>query len=234
MCGCKNNQLKPTITGVNETRNIRPRGNGREHKKDRGTISALREFRVVGMGNTSNMAKLTLIDKYLPEYTFNEYHYIEVNRSVADVYNSAKDFDMSQSKLINVLFKIRGLPSKRMNLQGFISDIGFTNIEERFPTENLIGFWARTKIEPISGYRDFIENTISARVKVVWNFRFEEINGGQTKLSTKTRIWCVTPLSKITFGLYWRIIKPFSGVIRKRMLQIIKDDAESAESIMKN
>ena len=92
------------------------------------------------------MSELTLIDKYLPEYTFNEYHCIDVNSFVGDVYKSAKDFDMSKSRLIKALFYIRGLPTRRMNLQGFISDIGFTNLEERFPNEKLIGFWARTKI----------------------------------------------------------------------------------------
>ena len=178
-----------------------------------------------------NMSKLTLIDKYLPEYKFNEYHCIDVNSSVGDVFKIAKDFDMSKSKLIKALFYMRGLPTKRMNLQGFISNIGFTNIEERFPTENLIGFWARTKIETIANYDDFIDNTISAKVKVVWNFRFEKINDSQTKLSTETRVLCISPLTKLTFGLYWIIIKPFSGAIRKRMLQIIKDDAESNERI---
>ncbi|MEW6185222.1 MAG: hypothetical protein AB1585_05720 [Thermodesulfobacteriota bacterium] len=177
------------------------------------------------------MAKLTLIDKYLPEYTFNEYHCTLVNRPCEEVYKSAKDFDMSKSKLIKALFKIRGLPTKSMNLQGFISEVGFTNIEEDFPAENLIGFWARTKIEPIESYDAFIKNQLSARIKVVWNFRFERINDTQTKLSTETRVLCLTPFTKAAFGLYWQIIKPFSGVIRKRMLKIIKDDAELKERI---
>lgn len=173
------------------------------------------------------MPELPLIDKYLPEYTFNEIHCIDINCPVEDVYKSAKDFDLSKSKLIKALFLARGLPTRRMNLQGFISDAGFTNIEERFPTENLIGFWARTKIESIACYDDFINNTISARVKVVWNFQLEKRSDGLTRLSTETRILCINTLTRMTFGLYWLIIKPFSGVIRKRMLQIIKDDAES-------
>ncbi len=174
------------------------------------------------------MTDKTLIDKYLPEYTFNEYHDIIVNCPIEDAYKAAKDFDMSKSKLINVLFNLRGMPTKRMNLQGFVSDVGFTNIEERVPFENLIGFWVRTiKIEPITNHSDFINNTISAKVKVVWNFSFEKLNSGQTKVSTETRVLCVAPITKITFGLYWIIIKPFSGVIRKKMLQIIKQDSET-------
>ena len=167
-----------------------------------------------------------LIDKYLPEYTFNEFHEIVVNSPIEDVYKIAKNLDLSKSKLIITLFKIRGIPTKRMNLQDFISDIGHTNLEERFPTENLFGLWAKTKIEPISNHKDFIDNTISARIKIVWNFCFSSLNSTQTKVSTETRVLCVHPVAKVLFGLYWLIIKPFSGIIRTKMLEIIKKDSE--------
>jgi len=177
------------------------------------------------------MINKTLINKYLPRYSFNEYHEIVINSSIENVYNAAKNFDMSKSKLIKILFKLRRLPAKRLKLQDFITDIGFTSIEENFPTENLIGFWARTKIVPITSYDDFINNSISPRVKVVWNFHLKRLSSAQTKLSTETRVLCVSPITKITFGSYWLIIKPFSGAIRKRMLQIIKNDSESIEGI---
>jgi hypothetical protein len=173
------------------------------------------------------MIKQKLIDKYLPRYSFNEYHETVINSSIDKVYKKARDFDLSKSNLIKWLFKIRGLPTKRMHLQDFISDIGFTNIEENIPIENLIGFWARYKIEPITSPDDFINHTTSARVKVVWNFYLEKLNSNQVRLSTETRVLCMTPSAKVTFGLYWMIIKPFSGVIRNRMLQIIKQDLET-------
>ena len=168
----------------------------------------------------------TLIEKYLPEYTFNEFHEIVIESPIEKVYKIAKNFDLSKSKVIRILFKIRGMPTKRMNLQGLISDVGFSNIEEKFPEENLIGFWAKTKIEPITNHEDFINNAISAKIKVVWNFRFIRLTSAQTKVSTETRVLCVSPVTKIFFGLYWLIIKPFSGLIRKKMLQIIKQDSE--------
>lgn len=172
------------------------------------------------------MIKTKLIDKYLPKYTFNEYHETVINNSIEEVYKTAKNFDLSKSNLIKWLFKIRGLPTKRMNLQDFVSDIGFTNIEENIPIENLIGFWAIYKIAPITNPDDFIKNTYSARVKVVWNFYLEALNSNQTRLSTETRVLCISPFCKVTFSLYWMIIKHFSGATRKKMLQIIKHDSE--------
>jgi len=176
------------------------------------------------------MANDKLIDKYLPEYTFSEYHEIVIDGSIETVFDMSKNFDLSKSKLIKLLFKLRGLPTNRLNLQGFIADIGFTNIEEAFPTENLIGFWVRTKIEPITTYDDFVNNAISARIKCVWNFHLEKLNSSQTKLSTETRVLGIGRVARITFGLYWFVIKPFSGIIRKKMLQIIKQDSEFLSS----
>ena len=177
------------------------------------------------------MLRKKLIDKYLPKYSFNEYHETTINGPIEEVYETAKNFDLSKSHLIKWLFKVRGLPTKRMHLQDFISDIGFSTIEENIPVENLIGFWARYKIEPILNPDDFIKNTISARIKVVWNFYLEKLDSNQVRLSTETRVLCITPSAKVTFGLYWMIIKPFSGVIRKKMLRIIKQSSETASEI---
>ncbi len=54
------------------------------------------------------MVKVKLIDKYLPGYTFNEYHETVINSSIDEVYETAKNFDLSKSTLIKRLFKIRG------------------------------------------------------------------------------------------------------------------------------
>jgi len=173
------------------------------------------------------MERDILMDKYLPCYTFNEYHEILVDSPMATVYDVAYDFDLSKSKTIAWLFKIRGLPTKRLNLQDFIDDIGFTNLESNAPYENLIGFWARLKIAPIPGYEDFINNSISPWIKVVWNFQCEALGKNKTRVSTETRVLCVAPVTKITFRLYWLMIKPFSGLTRKKMLKIIKEDSET-------
>ncbi len=46
------------------------------------------------------MQKNTLIEKYLPEYTFNEYHEILVDSPIENVYEIAKNVDLSKSKII--------------------------------------------------------------------------------------------------------------------------------------
>ncbi len=177
------------------------------------------------------MKQTVLIDKYLPEYTFSKFHEIVVNCPIENVCHVAKDVELSKSKFITPLFKTRRLPIKRLNLQNFITDMGFTNLEENYPYENLIGFWTKAKSEKILDYEAFLNDPISPCLKAVWNFKFEKLEAGKAKVSTETRVLCVAAITKFTFGLYWLIIKPFSGITRKKMLNIIKNDAEALESI---
>ncbi len=180
------------------------------------------------------MTNETLIEKYLPQYTFREYHSIEVNSPVEQVYECSRDFDLSQSRVTRLLFTIRGLPTSRMNLQGFLEDMNFTSLEDKAPHEFLAGFWLKKKIESVPSYEAFSNNTISAKIKTVWNFRCQEISLGTTRLSTETRVLCIDSSTKLTFGLYWLIIRPFSGLIRLEMLKIIKTDAEARYPALSN
>ena len=166
------------------------------------------------------MQENSLIEKYLPEYTFNEKHEIVVNSSIENVYAIAKDFDLSKSKMILFLFKIRGLPTKRMNLRYFINDMGFTHLEERYPYETLVGFWSRFKIARIPCYEDFIQNSISPWIKVVWNFAFEKIAENKTKafncirirrepylLRCSLNIACIRAANALSLGLLLSLLK---------------------------
>ncbi|MEP6704948.1 MAG: hypothetical protein ABJB34_09095, partial [Acidobacteriota bacterium] len=61
--------------------------------------------------------------------------------------------------------------------------------------------------------------------KAVWNFSVAEA-GDKTRLTTETRIKCLDPDSRRSFGFYWTFIQPFSGLIRMEMLRAIKRRAE--------
>lgn len=172
------------------------------------------------------MSELRLIDNYLPEYTFNECHEIFVHSPIEEVYEVAKDVDLSKSKLIVMLFKMRGLSTKRMNLQGLIDDFGFSRLAENYPLEHLIGFLAADKVIPAANTKEFLTTTLPAKVKVAWNVTFSEISPGLTKVTTETRVLCLNNVTKRLYHVYWMLLKPVSGVIRKKMLRIIKRQSE--------
>jgi len=149
-----------------------------------------------------------LIDKYLPEYTYNEYHKKLINASAKKCFAVTKNLDMGESLTIRYLLRLRGLPAKDLTLQGFIKNICFTYLEE----------------EP---NREFVIDASRSNTRIIWNFYFAEIGENKTVVSTETRILCLTKRSKILFSVYWFFVKPFSGIIRLEMLRLIRKKAES-------
>lgn len=149
-----------------------------------------------------------LIDKYLPEYSYNEHHQKLINTSAKTSFLAAKDLDMRKSFISRSLFNLRGLPTKDLNLQGFLKNMGFVYLEE----------------EP---FKEFVIDASQPGLKMFWNFYFKEVDENKTLVSTETRILCLTKKSKILFSLYWFFIKPFRGLIRIEMLRLLKKKVEN-------
>lgn len=149
-----------------------------------------------------------LIDKYLPDFTYNEHHKRLINASAKECFLATKNLDMSKSFIARTLMKLRGLPTKDLNLQGFIKNICFKYLEEDL-------------------FKEFVIDASQRNTKIIWNFYCKEIEENETLVSTETRILCLTKRSKFLFSLYWFFIKPFSGIIRIEMLRLIKKKAEN-------
>lgn len=171
---------------------------------------------------------MMLLDKYLARYSYKEYHEIRVSSTPEQAYTAARNLDFSKSKTIKLLFGLRGLPVGDMTLDGFCANVNFTLLEEIPPREFIIGFWADFSVEKITDRELFAADIPSKRVKVVWNFQCDPVEKGSTMVSTETRVYCTTVMARLTFGLYWMLIRPFSGLIRKKMLLIVKQNAEQS------
>ncbi|MNT33576.1 hypothetical protein D3C72_1695100 [compost metagenome] len=52
-----------------------------------------------------------------------------------------------------------------------------------------------------------------------------EPEGTGTRLTTRTRVWCGDAAAQRRFTAYWLLIRPASGLIRRRMLQRVRDAA---------
>ncbi len=149
-----------------------------------------------------------LIDKYLPDYTYNECHKKIINASAQSCFIATKNLDMSKSFITATLMKLRGLPTEDLTMPGFLKNVCFVYLEE----------------DP---YKEFVIDASQQNIKIFWNFYFREIDKNKTLVSTETRILCSTKRSKFLFSLYWLFIKPFSGIIRIEMLRLIKKKAEN-------
>lgn len=170
---------------------------------------------------------MNLAEKFLPRYDFSEKHCITINASKKDCYIGTYNFDLSSSPLICLLFRLRKLPAKAQPLFAFAKGMKFTLLEEKRCDEFIFGFWVKKEIEWIIDKNIFVNNNTSHTLKVIWHFEFEAIKPEITKVTTVTKIMSRDRSSKIIFGLYWALIRHFSGLIRRVMLLRLKRMLES-------
>jgi hypothetical protein len=172
-----------------------------------------------------------LIDEFLPDFDFVEKHDISIRAHAADVVRAANSVDFGESWLLKSLFWLRGLPTENITLEN-MRESRFEKLAERPNSELLLGlvgkFWkpsGELKRIDSESFKNFSE---AGFAKAVWNFAAEE-TGDRTILTTETRVKCLDDESRRSFGWYWTIIRPFSGLIRMEMLRLIKQRAELSE-----
>ena len=173
-----------------------------------------------------------LIDQALPTYDEREYHQIEIKGNPTRVYESVRALDFSDSFLIRTLFRLRGLPATLKSVDDLL-EAGFILVDELPGQEFVLGligkFWAPSgKLEKANSlqYREFNHKGYA---KVAWNFAVSKTSHGLVQVSTETRIMCMDERSRKRFRLYWRLVGPFSGLVRKEMLRCLKESAELRE-----
>ena len=172
-----------------------------------------------------------LIDSFLPEYDFSETHDIKIRAEAAHVFHALNEVDFCESATVRWLFRLRGLPTEKTTLRE-MQKMRFETLGEKENQEILIGlagrFWTLMgdlKEVNSNNFREFNEKGFA---KAVCNFSID-VSGGETRLTTETRIKCLDAESRRSFRFYWAFIQPFSGLIRKEMLKTIKKKAESGK-----
>ncbi len=83
-----------------------------------------------------------LIDEFLPEYDFNETHDIEIRATAKTVYRALNEVDLCESAVIRWLFRLRGMPTKKMTLRE-MRRLGFEMLGESENRELLLGLAGR-------------------------------------------------------------------------------------------
>ncbi len=111
----------------------------------------------------------------------------------------------------------------------------FARLEEIENEELLLGivgrFWTLNgDLQEIDAKR-FVQFDRPGYARAAWSFSLKEQAPRRTLLQTRTRIQCTDYHSTRRFKMYWRIVGPFSGLIRKEMLRIIKQNAEAEPAI---
>lgn len=176
---------------------------------------------------------MSLADLHLPAYDVVMRHQTRVAASAPDAWAALHRADLGGSWMTRALLTLRGLrPRAGLRLDG-LAKAGFMPLGERPGREvafGLVGrFWTpsggRIAVTPAE-FRDFAR---PGYAKVVWTFAVEEDAPGSTRLVTETRVACVDAASRRRFRLYWLVVRPFSGVVRKAMLSAVAREAARAQ-----
>lgn len=174
-----------------------------------------------------------LIDAFMPTYDLRTRYHTDVRAPVETVYETVRFPSSGSSVLIRTLFRLRGFSADALSLKG-LPDAGFILLGERQNSEILLGlvgrFWTLSgHIQRLDreGFRGFDRPGFA---KAVVNFSLSLPAPGVTRVSTETRILCLCDHSRRRFHLYWALIGPFSGIIRKEWLRIVKIRSEESHS----
>lgn len=178
-----------------------------------------------------------LIDRFMPTFDVSEYHVRHIAAPADRTYDIVRGIDMMRSPLVKVLFGLRRVPQfftgnvtpiEALTFDALIEN-GFVLLAEEPGVEVVLGavgtFWKPTGgIEPIPA--DAFEGfDRPGYAKATMNLRVEPEGDRGCLVSTETRVVGTDDTSRRKFAAYWRLIGPFSALIRVQMLSLVEKDA---------
>ena len=181
------------------------------------------------------------IDGFLPTHDFSAAYEISIDAPTSVVYQCLLRSDFSEAWLVRLLMTVRSgkwLPRTRVpsDLRQRLQSTGFVMLADVPGEELVIGvagrFW-----RPDGGRclgltaDDFAGFSRPGYAKVAWNFKLRAESPESTVLSTDTRIKCFGRSALWKFRIYWSLVGPFSGLIRKAILKQVKTGAESQAKV---
>jgi hypothetical protein len=171
------------------------------------------------------------LDAYLPQYEFSERHSVVVDAPPEHIDRALREVTVGDVPVVHALMALRGMGRgareirflERLARRGVVLD----DVSGEGVVLGLAGqFWRlRGGDGPVPRTAaEFAEYDRADACKAVTDFRV----GAGGRLSTETRVHVRDPHARRKFALYWRVIRPFSGLIRIVLLRAAKRRAEAA------
>ena len=155
------------------------------------------------------------LDAFLPAYDFSTRHAVAVAVDPARADRALREVTFKEVPLVRALLLARGLGLRRAEDTVLGAMVPRATVLEDVPGEGVVltlsgQFWRLGGRGP------------EAPATAVIDFR--ALPGS---LATETRVHVPDPVSRRKFGRYWRIVRPFSGLIRMVVLRAAKRRAEA-------
>lgn len=156
------------------------------------------------------------LDAYLPSYEFWTRHEVAVDAPSGVTDRALREVTFRDVPLVRALLFARGEGAHRSEQPVVATMVPRATVIEDIPGEGLVlavtgQFWRLRGRGP------------EPPARAVVDFR-----AAPGRLSTETRVHVADPDSRRKFARYWRIVRPFSGLIRISILRAAKRRAEAA------
>ena len=182
---------------------------------------------------------MSLMEKFLPSYQFSERHQATIRCGPGQLLDIIQNSRPPKDKFSEMALFVRQLPARLMHWVAPsrvlrpppFSSKNFTPLArdgDREIVAGLIGkFWRPDfGLVVVDGPSEYLACNPAKTAKLAIGFVAEPL-GEVTLLTTETRIYCPDRYSRAMFFPYWLIIRPVSGLLRRRTLAAIRRLAES-------
>ncbi len=188
---------------------------------------------------------MSLMDKFLPSYQFSERHQVMVRAAPGELLDIIQNFQPPNDRFGETAMLLRQLPARLMHLlapsrtprPSAVTRANFIPLARDGDREMVGGLsgnsgvrisgWSSSRTLPASCFA-----ILRKHAKLVIGFAAEQ-SGEVTLLATETRVYCPDRYSLMMFFPYWLIIRPVSGLLRRRFLGSVRRRAESRAGMIR-
>jgi hypothetical protein len=177
---------------------------------------------------------MILLDQAMPSYDRSELHHRQTSAPAAALWSAIHDLKADELTAMRVLMGLRTL-GRRIDdgdqtvLEGF-KRMGFREVAQDPNRELVVAgigqFWKPSGgLRKVADKEQFLDFEEPGYATVAFNFR---VSAGV--LSTETRIAGTDARARRLFSLYWTLVRPGSGLIRREWLRALDRRAQATKS----
>jgi hypothetical protein len=178
---------------------------------------------------------MTLLETYVPVFQFREFHQLSVEAAPADLLDAVSRPGIMQDPWVTGFIRLREMPGRLLSALGRHSLLrdkkpfgldAFTRLGRDADREiafGLVGrFWRFDYgLVALGNAQEFQQFSDIGVPKLALNFSVVRSDAGHMWLRTETRVFCNDRKSRMRFLPYWCLIRPVSGLMRRRLLRRI-------------
>ncbi len=179
------------------------------------------------------------IDDWLPQWQFEEVHHIRSQAAPARLLDAAAAYEPGDDAVIRAALALREAPARLAGRLGGRSALAqrprfgladFVALGRQGDTALAYGlagrFWEPGYgLQPLADAAAWQAYADADAAKLLLGFTVRQA-GGTSTLTTLTRVHCGSAATQRRLAAYWLLIRPVSGLIRRRILADVRRAAE--------